>query len=334
MKKLICVSSAVILAAGLAFGCAACENGTTPYSVFVPDGAPALSVARIAADTTDETYDVNVVDANTISTYVTGETPAADFAIMPVNAAVKLLGTGETYQMLGTVTHGNLYILKKASGVDITIDNLSELKGKTVGVINLANVPGLTFKAILSDNNIEYQELTESVSVDENKVNLKAVTAEQATPANTDCDYFVVPEPAATTKVSATGGKLSYAGDLQELYGGENGYPQAVLVAKTSVSSEAKAEFMDTFSDNEAWLKSTDTSAEMIVNAISCCMYKDDYSTSLKKDYLTKTTIANCSINFVKSVYCKSEVNAFMTKINTVASSSFGTASDGFFYGA
>ena len=50
-----------------------------------------------------------------------------------------------------------------------------------------------------------------------------------------DYDYFLVPEPAATTKVNATGGKLQIAGGLQELYGEGQGYPQAVLVAKKSV---------------------------------------------------------------------------------------------------
>ncbi|MFQ7078778.1 MAG: hypothetical protein ACLRSW_13010 [Christensenellaceae bacterium] len=44
-------------------------------------------------------------------------------------------------------------------------------------------------------------------------------------------------EPAASLKVTATANApkpLSFVGDLQELYGGEKGYPQAVLVAKKS----------------------------------------------------------------------------------------------------
>ena len=44
------------------------------------------------------------------------------------------------------------------------------------------------------------------------------------------CDYFVAAEPAASTRANATG--LNFVGDLQELYGSENGYPQAVIVAK------------------------------------------------------------------------------------------------------
>ena len=101
----------------------------------------------------------NIVAANAIQGYVTGEAPAADICILPLNAASKLVGSGETYTMLGTVTNGNLYIL---SGDDeqITKDNIAELlTGKTVGVIQLANVPGLTLKIILSKYGIPYDTI-------------------------------------------------------------------------------------------------------------------------------------------------------------------------------
>ena len=64
--------------------------------------------------------------------------------------------------MLGTVTHGNLYILSAKSDKSITKDNIAELKGKTVGVVNLAAVPGLTFKLILNKYGIEYSDGTQS----------------------------------------------------------------------------------------------------------------------------------------------------------------------------
>ena len=57
--------------------------------------------------TKPEKFEYHVVDSSTIQTYVTGEEPAADFCILPLNAASKVLGTGTTYQMLGTVTNGN-----------------------------------------------------------------------------------------------------------------------------------------------------------------------------------------------------------------------------------
>ncbi|MBQ9104262.1 MAG: hypothetical protein IJY57_04180 [Clostridia bacterium] len=135
-------------------------NSGQTLSVYCPDGAPALSVARLLNDSSIiANIEINVVKASTIQTYVTGATPTADICILPVNAASKLLGNASTYQMLGTVTDGNLYILKKEGAENINKDNIAKvLNGKTVGIINLANVPGLTFKAILADFNIEFTQ--------------------------------------------------------------------------------------------------------------------------------------------------------------------------------
>jgi hypothetical protein len=136
---------------------------TTEYSgnisVYVPDGAPALSIANMLAGTVDFGTDVNVnyevVSASSIQTYVAGASPKADVCILPVNLATKLLGSGDKYKLVGTVTHGNLYLVSN-SDKKISTSNLSSLKGKRVGVVNLAAVPGLTFKMILKANNIEY----------------------------------------------------------------------------------------------------------------------------------------------------------------------------------
>ena len=50
-----------------------------------------------------------------------------------------------------------LYMVAKGKG-QINKSNLNTLKGKTVGIVNLASVPGLTFKLILKNNGIEYAE--------------------------------------------------------------------------------------------------------------------------------------------------------------------------------
>ncbi|MDE6667491.1 MAG: hypothetical protein K2K38_03980 [Clostridia bacterium] len=141
------------------------DYGATQYegkiSVYAPDGAPALGLAKLMS--TNEglncsEIEYNVVDATTIQTFVTGATPKADICVLPVNLAVKLLGGGEKYKMLGTLTHGNLFIVSNG-GDKITKENLSSLRGKTVGVVNLPQVPGLTLKTILKDNGIEFEEL-------------------------------------------------------------------------------------------------------------------------------------------------------------------------------
>lgn len=130
-------------------------------SVYAPDGAPALGLAGLMAEGASiagcET-EYRIVDSSLIQTYVTGAAPAADICVLPVNLAVKLLGGGENYQLVATLTHGNLFLLSEGVA-QITPSNLRDLCGKTVGVVNLAAVPGLTFKVILKNNGIDYREI-------------------------------------------------------------------------------------------------------------------------------------------------------------------------------
>ncbi|MDE7453755.1 MAG: hypothetical protein K2N22_05035 [Clostridia bacterium] len=131
-------------------------------SVYAPDGAPALGIANLLAgaevpnDGSDVKYEV--VNASLIQNFVTGANPKADICVLPVNLAVKLLDNGEKYKLVATLTHGNLYLLSK-DGTEITAKNIGKLRGKTVGVVNLAAVPGLTFKVILENHGIDYVEL-------------------------------------------------------------------------------------------------------------------------------------------------------------------------------
>ena len=336
MKKFFAIIAATVVCLACAFFAFGCNKDSGKLKVFAPDGAPALALAGISQTEADKYFDVSVVDAGNINAYVSGNMEA-DIAIMPVNAAVKLLGSGEKYKMIGTVTHGNLYLMKKEGGQDIAATaDLTNLVGKTVGVINLANVPGLTFKVILNDNGLEYNELKDGAEKQADKVNLKSVTPQEVTPANADCDYYVVAEPVATTKANATGGKLSVAGNLQTLYGGAYGYPQAVAVAKNSVienNQKAVSAFAASFGHTESWLASESTSSQDILGAIDK-MTKGDLSHMFTADNLTKAVIANCGIRYeLNNAGSKEEVRLFMQKLNAVSNNAWGTPDfEKFFY--
>ncbi len=342
MKKLTVFLTALLLAICTAFGLSACGKPSgEALQVYVPDGAPALSLARTMSDSeARDKFSIHVVNAGTIATFIGGETPAADVCIMPVNAAVKAIAGGAEYKMLGTVTHGNLFLLKHEGGEDVSLSTLDSLKGKTVGVINLVNVPGLTFKAILKANDLEFNVLADGAEAVGDKVNLRAIANDKAstevTPAKKEYDYFVVPEPAASTKVSVTKGKLAFAceGGLQSLYGGENGYPQAVIVVKNSVLETRRADvddLLNRFAADYEWLISEETSAETILNNIKANYLKADTAPAFTAANLTKAVIKNCGIKFVKSADCKQEVIDYMAKVNAVAAASFGTPTDDFF---
>lgn len=138
-------------------------TASSTVSVYMPDGAPALALAQLMAEDMQfgNSVSYHVVPSTDITTHVNGDSPAADICILPSNAASKLLGSNAKYTMLGTVTNGNLYILSK-NGEQITADNVaSVLAGKKVGVVQLSNVPGLTFKLILKKYGLSYSDPSE-----------------------------------------------------------------------------------------------------------------------------------------------------------------------------
>lgn len=335
MKKFLATAIALTIgAAACVFTACAGENDDGTYTVYAPDGAPALALAN-AVNEDDDRYDFRIVASNAITAQVQGEEPAADFCILPVNVAAKLLGKGETYQMLGTVTNGNMYLLTTGDNPGITTDNLSTLVGKTVGVVQLNNVPGLTFQAVLSRNDIDYQILGNDIEAASDKVNLQAFAdASTVTPAS-GCDYYLCPEPAATGKINGTASSANpfkLAGSLQTLYDGENGYPQAVLVAKTSVIEEAKS-VVDTFityMEGSADFLASASAADVVALLEDC--YTEGMTPSLNANNLNATVIANCSVYFTAAQDCKSRVNAFLAELIDLNAEFTSAVSDSFYY--
>ena len=253
MKKIAFVLAALVAAVAIgSFGCDQPEEG---LDVYVPDGAPALALALpMYEDTKDDGVEYHVVSSTLIQTYVTGKDPDAEVCVLPVNAAAKLLGNGERYRMAGVLTHGNVYLLAQHD-VQYTKENLSSLTGKTVGVVQLNNVPGLTFKACLAALGIPCNDLSGGATVSETAVNVKA-----ADPKVLDgADVYLVPSPAADRRAGV--GEWRFVGDLQQLYGDGNGYPQAVLVVKNEVVSQ-RGEWLQALlariEANTAWLQSAE----------------------------------------------------------------------------
>ncbi len=330
MKKFLTALLCAATAAVSAFGFAACNSGTESVTFYMPDGAPALAAAQLMAEKAEISgteMEYHVVDSSLITTYVsyTDESQNADFCILPVNAAAKTLGSGDVYQLVGTVTHGNLYILSATYSDEITTANIASLAGKTVGVVNLSNVPGLTFKAILTDNSLEYSVVSDSSASAESVqlYNINSDDLAQTLSANA-YDYYVVPEPAATAQTNRL--SLNRVGDLQALYGGENGYPQAVLVAKKSlIESDSKliTAVIDALKENQTWITTADTAT--IVGAINNYVTEGTVS-SLTANNLNSTVITNCAINFVSAADSHDEVISYLTKIG------FATPADTFFY--
>ena len=337
MKHPVSLVLGAIFLGAAALGLAACKQDADTdktYSVYAPDGAPALALVNAIEDGSDA-FEYHVVDSSTIQTYVTGAEPAADFCILPVNAASKILGTGTVYQMLGTVTNGNLFFLSAEDNEDLTQDNLSTLVGKSVGVVQLPNVPGLTLQAVLNKYGIDYQIVENDGEKAEDKVNLIAFDPANVTPAG-GCDYYL----SASTKIKGTASAAKpfrMAGDLQELYGGEEGYPQAVLVAKKAVlegdeGDKSAVETMLSYMEESGTYLETVT-PETVLSALDG-VRTEGLSASFNANNLTSEVIANCSVRFTTASACKQRVNAFLEELIAVNESAAKAVSDAFFYNA
>lgn len=335
-RKVVAIACAA--AAVFVLGVSACAedtgSGEFSYTVAMPDGAPALAAAQLMVEDMQFGGEVNytVVNSNAITQQVSGG--VADICILPVNAAVQLAGSGETYSLLGTVTHGNLYMLSaKHPDEQITVSNLDTLVGKTVGCIQLSSFVGNVFKIIFEDNDIPYtvvESVSDAKSDSVNLINI-ADPSTGITPA-AEFDYMIGAEPLVTAKTTAAPA-LKIVGDIQALYG-ENGFPQAVMLAKNSVieqNGEFIADFISAVEANAEWIASDDADMTAIVNAINANY--GGATSSLNANNLNSTVISRCAIEFVSATECRQEITDFIDKLEAVTGTTL-TIADKFFYSA
>ena len=341
-KSITALLTLCVCVGGMLGGCKDKQDNVT---VYMPDGAPALALAKLMhEDTETDGVEYRVVKSDLIAAQITNKTEDenADLCVLPVTAASKLVGSGERYTMLGTVTHGNLYLIAKemeetaiegvtppAKMTEYTSENLSALVGKTVGVLKINEVPGLTLKATLNKNDIPWQELKEGVEKAADKVNLVAITGADAVGV-TKADVYLLAEPAASAQA-----KKGYAivGDIQALYGGENGYPQAVLVAKNTLVSE-RAEWLQEFVGDVAlsaeWLKTA--TGETLVSCVTAHLADKDAASDLKAPLLTAEVLGRCGVRFAYAAENKTETVAFLEGMRKVNEKAAAIPADGFFW--
>lgn len=323
MKKLLALVTALLLC----FSFAACGGETPPpgtktYQFYVPDGAPALTVANFAVPSAQLfDFSLHVVNASSIAAHASTD---ADLAIMPVNAASKLFGNGESMKMLAVVTHGNLFVVGNGEA-----ESLSDLYGKTLGVIQRGNVPDLTLKAIFEEQGIAYEESETAV---EGKVAIRYYNvATDMLPALKQglLDFGVLPEPAATNSA------LPVRFSLQTLYG-ENDYPQAVLMAKTEAlddwSDQYVADLLNALSESIAWVKADEEGRPAAAVANLSAYLEEGLDSSLDGTKLTHTSIVNCNLSVQPAADAKDSVLGYLAKIGAIEPTAVGAVTDAFFY--
>lgn len=132
-------------------------NGSGVLQLYVPDGAPALAVAKLIAEkdtltVAGYTVNVHIVPANTIAAHIAkGD---GDIVIMPANGGANLVVQGADYKFLCSNTRGILYMISTSEG-SVSPEDLA---GKTVGCIGQGAVPQYAFERILAANGLAIEK--------------------------------------------------------------------------------------------------------------------------------------------------------------------------------
>ncbi len=330
MKKIKKIAAAFLAGVFVCAGVfAGCKKEKEELIFCMPDGAPSLAVAGLMAkDSAEDGVAYRVVAPTKIASKVTAksEKENADLCVLPMTAASKLLGNGERYTLLGTVTRGNLYLISKTG---TAVDDLSLLVGKKVGVLQIKEVPGLTFKATLQSQGVPFQELVEGVSLDESKVNLLPLSGVDMVGV-LEAEYYLVAEPAATAQ---KGKGYTVVGDLQALYGEGKGYPQAALVAKNSLvekRGEWLVEYVAELETSLSFAKSA--SGGELVEIITAHLEDKTASSSLKAPLLTGEVVSRCGLAFTYAVEGRGEIEGFLSNLLSVAPQATALPSENFYW--
>ena len=336
MKRfLIVLLSVVFLFGSLAMiGCNEQKNDQK-LKFYVPDGAPALAVAKYINDGQtfgiDRGIDYTVVSSDDIGAIMMkGE---GDFIVMPINAASKLYkaNKNDPYVMTAVVTHGNLYIMSSDGS-----SSLDQLKGKVVGVIGQGLVPDLTLRSVLSDSGL-LSDVVVGDTASVGKITLKYFAGKTAAQdmiallKQGKLNVGLLPEPAATNLTKKASEKTWTRIDLQKCYDStEESYPQACLMVKKSVYNKYKNKIeamAQTFDDNVVWIKQNTAKAVDAVNS----NLKEGLTPSLVSASITAEVVENCKIYYQTGQSAKLAVEKYINKIIAINAQSANAVKDDFF---
>lgn len=313
-KKLTAVMLlvALVLSIGLLTACNKDDNKGNGNDVTLtfaaPEGTPALAIARLITDNksiSGKNVNYKIVNPSNIAKEM--QAGLSDLVIMPVNAGATLINKGADYKLVSVAVDGSLYLVGKSeTATTLTID---DIKGKKIACIGQQGVPGLVFRYILKENNINIVDSPEKVS--ENSVyvqyagdGLQAKTAVE----NKSVDYAVVGEPAATTFKIKFGFNAQM--DLQAEYkkvSGKETYPQAGIFVTSSLSSDTA--FMDALfaalKASKEWVKNNPQSVNDFMKA-----------NAYESAAFPTPSIAKCNVNAEKlTAEKKAEVLAFLKNL-------------------
>lgn len=312
-KKLTAVMLlvALVLSIGLLTACNKDDNKGNGNDVTLtfaaPEGTPALAIARLITDNKSilgKNVNYKIVNPSNIAKEM--QAGLSDLVIMPVNAGATLINKGADYKLVSVAVDGSLYLVGKSeTATTLTID---DIKGKKIACIGQQGVPGLVFRYILKENNInivdDVKNLNDTnVYVQYASDGLQAKTAVE----NKSVDYAVVGEPAATTfKTKGFNAQMDLQTEYKKVSGKET-YPQAGIFVTSSLSSDTA--FMDALfaalKASKEWVKNNPQSVNDFMKA-----------NAYESAAFPAPSIAKCNVNAEKlTAEKKAEVLAFLKNL-------------------
>lgn len=312
-KKLTAVMLlvALVLSIGLLTACNKDDNKGNGNDVTLtfaaPEGTPALAIARLITDNksiSGKNVNYKIVNPSNIAKEM--QAGLSDLVIMPVNAGATLINKGADYKLVSVAVDGSLYLVGKSeTATTLTID---DIKGKKIACIGQQGVPGLVFRYILKENNINIVDSPENVT--ENSVYIKYAsdgTQARAAVENKSVNYAVVGEPAATTfKTKGFNAQMDLQAEYKKVSGKET-YPQAGIFVKSSLASDAA--FMDALfaalKASKEWVKNNPQSVNDFMKA-----------NAYESAAFPAPSIAKCNVNAEKlTAEKKAEILAFLKNL-------------------
>lgn len=339
MKKTLFIITIILLILTSSFGLISCNSSQHDYTqdaikinIAVPDGAPALAIAKMMYDNAqlagyDISYSIITGGATAITAAVNKN--EANILIAPTNLGAilynRLQGNKEV-KLIANEFNSLLYII----GKDQSIVELEDLKGKTLFVIGQGATPDLTIQHILNQKSIPF-EFTNTPSLDKIGIMYENdATAVLPRIKQGQIDFAILGEPAVTKAINEFGCfELFSLNNLwNDATNSSNGFPQASFFGIGDVLKPEHKELIDWFIqqsiENITWVKENPTLAQETLEAAG-------WQTPVS---LNTELINRCNMEFISAQEAKIAINNYLSVLYEMKSVSVGGTlpGDGFYY--
>lgn len=318
MKKVlkILVVLSVIAATLLLF--VSCENNdeVVEINVAVPDGAPALAIAKLLNSSNFDGYKVNyeiVAGATDISAKIT--TGAADIVVAPTNIAAKLYSNGAKIKVVASNIFGLVYLVGTEE-----ITSISSLRGQEILCTGQGGTPDFVLQYVLNQNGISGEDANITY-ISQGSDAIAALKTGQA-------KFALLGEPAATMAVNNAGASIlvDFQKEWKELTGND-GYPQASTIVTDDVFDNHSAflkAFLSEMNANTEWAKNN-------VEQVNAAL-KNYGSTNT---FASAEVISRCNVRYVGALEAKASIISYLEIMRSYNANFIGSSlpDDGFYAG-